>query len=194
MSSELVAILESESQAEIERILTEARARAEQVIADARASAVAQLGAARARTDVDRAAAMARAGSAAQVRAAALVLQAKDRAIAEVFTRAASELRQLPQDQRRYAAALRALIREAAAGLDTGRVIVEVHPDDRERAGQLVRELGLDAEVAAADSVSGGVRVSTADRRFVVENTLASRIERVRPVLAAEVAQLLWGR
>lgn len=194
MSSELVAILEHESQAEIERILTEARARAEQVTAEARASAAAQLEAARARTAVERTAAMARAGSAAQVRAAALVLQAKDRAMAEVFTRAASELGKVPRDPRRYAAALQALVREAAAGLGTGRVIVEVHPDDRDLATQVVRDLGLDAEVATAPGVSGGARVSTADRRFVVENTLASRIKRVRPVLASEVAQLLWGR
>ena len=60
-------------------------------------------------------------------------------------------------------------------------------------AAQAVRELGLDAEVRGADDVRGGARVATPDRRFVVENTLASRIKRVRPLLAPEVAQLLWG-
>jgi len=193
MSSELVAILERESAAEIERILAEARERAAQVTAEARRQAEDQLQAARERAEGERKAALARAGSAAQVRAAALVLRAKDRAIAEVFTRAEAELRRIQQDKARYAAALRALIREAATGLN-GRLVVEVHPEDQDLSKRAVRDLGLDADVATSADVSGGVRVFTADRRFVVENTLASRVERVRPVLASEVARLLWGR
>ena len=192
MSSELVAILEKESAAEAERVLAEARAKAEQIAAEARRAAQEQLEAARARVDSERKAALARASSAAQVRASALVLQAKDRAISEVFSRAEAELARLQQDKTRYAGVLRALIREASAGLG-GRTVVEVHPDDRDLARQAVRELGLDAEAATADDVRGGARVVTADRRFVVENTLASRIERVKPVLTSEVAALLWG-
>lgn len=192
MSSELVAILEKESAAEVERILSEARVRAEQITAEARRAAQEQLEAARARVDGERKAALARATSAAQVRAAAKVLQAKDRALAEVFRAAEAELAKVAQDRARYAAVLRALIREAAAGL-SGRIIVEVHPDDRDVARQAVKDLGLDTDVATVDDVSGGVRVSTSDRRFVVENTLASRIERVKPVLTSEVASTLWG-
>ena len=193
MSSELVAILEKESAAEAERVLAEARAKAEQIATEARRAAQEQLEAARARVDSERKAALARASSAAQVRASALVLQAKDRAISEVFSRAEAELARLQQDKTRYAGVLRALIREASAGL-SGRIVVEVHPDDRDLARQAVRELGLDAEAATADDVRGGARVVTADRRFVVENTLASRIERVKPVLTSEVAALLWGQ
>ena len=192
MSSELVAILEKESAAEVEGILAEARAKAQQITAEARRAAQEQLEAARARVDSERKAALARASSAAQVRASALVLQAKDRAISEVFSRAEAELARLQQDKTRYAGVLRALIREAAAGL-SGQIVVEVHPDDRDLARQAVRELGLDAEVATADDVRGGARVVTADRRFVVENTLASRVERVKPVLTSELAALLWG-
>ncbi|MDQ7844225.1 MAG: V-type ATP synthase subunit E [Armatimonadota bacterium] len=193
MSSELLAILEKESAAEIERILAEGRERAQQITAEARRQAAEHLQAARARAESERRTALARAASSAQVRAAALVLQAKDRALAEVFSRAEEELRRIRQDRARYAAALRALLREAAAGM-SGRLVVEVHPDDRELARQLVKELGIDAEVAAAPDVSGGVRVATLDRRFVVENTLSSRIERIKPVLASEVARVLWGR
>lgn len=192
MSSELVAILEKESAAEVERILSDARAQAEAIIEEGRKAAATELDSQRARVEAERRAALARAQSTAQVRAAAQVLQAKDQAIAEVFRRAEEQLREVQQDKARYAAALRAMIREAASGLN-GRIVVEVHPDDRELAKQAVRELGLDAEGATAEDVSGGVRVATADRRFVVENTLLSRLERVRPVVASEIAALLWG-
>lgn len=193
MSSELLAILEKESAAEVERILSEARAKAEEMRAEARTSSRAVLDAQRAHLEMQRKVALARAQSASQVRAAALVLQAKDRAVTEVFVRAETELRRLQQDHARYAAVLRALIREAAGGL-SGRIVTEVSPNDREVARQAVRDLGLDAEVLSAPDVSGGVRVATTDRRFIVENTLASRIERVKPMLASDVAALLWGR
>lgn len=192
MSSELVVILEKESAAEIERILNDAREQAEGILEEARKAAATEVDSQRARAEADRRTAVARAQSTAQVRAAAQVLQAKDQAITEVFRRAEEQLRKVQQDKARYAAALRAMIREAASGLN-GRIVVEVHPDDRELAKQAVRDLGLDAEVATAEDVSGGVRVATADRRFVVENTLPSRLERVRPVAASEVAALLWG-
>jgi V/A-type H+-transporting ATPase subunit E len=192
MTSELVVILEKESAAEIERLLGEARARAEQITAEAQRTAEAMLAAARARVEQERRAALARAASAAQVRAAAQVLQAKDQVIAEVFRRAEAQLAQLRQDRARYAGLLRALLREAAAGMG-GRLIVEAHPDDRDLVHQAAKELGLDAEVTAAADVQGGVRVATADRRFIVENTLRSRLERARPVLATDVAALLWG-
>lgn len=192
MSSELVAILEKESAAEVERILSEARAQAQGILEEARKAAAAELEEHKARVESERRAALSRAQSTAQVRAAALVLKAKDQAMAEVFRRAEQQLGSFPQDKGRYAAALRTMIREAASGLE-GRIIIEVHPDDRELARQALRELGLDAEIATAEEVRGGVRVATADRRFVVENTLQSRLERIRPVVASDVAALLWG-
>jgi len=192
MSSELVAILEKESAAEAARVLAEAKPRAEEIEAEGRAAAQAYVESQRQRLETERKAAMAKAQSAAQVRAAALVLRAKDEAIADVFLRATQALLRAQEDRARYAGLLRGLIREAASGLG-GRVVVEVHADDRELAAQAIRELGLDAEVRTAGDIHGGVRIATPDRRFTVENTLASRLERVRPLVASEVAQLLWG-
>lgn len=192
MSSELVAILEKESAAEIERIDSEARAQAQGILEEARKAAAAELEEQKVRAETERRAGVARAQSSAQVRAAAQILQAKDQAIADVFRRAEETLRNFQRDKGRYPGALRAMIREAASGLE-GRIVIDVHPDDRDLAKHAVRELGLDAEIATAEEVRGGVRVATADRRFVVENTLQSRLERIKPVLASEVAALLWG-
>lgn len=192
MTSELVAILEKEAAAEIERVLAEARAKAEQIGAQAQEEAQSFLAAQRSRMDAERKAAQVRAQSAAQVKAAALVLQAKDQAIADVFAGAEAELARVAQDKARYGAVLRGLIREAAGGLP-GRITVEANPRDLDLARQAVRELKLDAEVKAADDVTGGVRLISDDGRFIVENTLASRVERVRALLAPEIAALLWG-
>lgn len=192
MTSELVAILEKEAAAEIERLLAEARTQAEQITASAQKDAQAYLDSQRQRLDAERRAARTRAHSAAQVRASALVLRAKDSALTEVYAAAEAELARLEKDKRRYAAVLRGLIKEAAGGL-SGRITVEVHPGDDEIAGQAVRDLKLDAEVKTSNGISGGALLSSHDGRFLVENTLASRLERVKPMLAPEVAALLWG-
>lgn len=192
MASELVAILEKEAAAEIERVLADARTQAEQLVAQAAEEAQTYLAAQRQRLDAERKAAQVRAQSAAQVKASALILQAKDQAIAEVFAAAEAELSRVQQDRSRYAAVLRGLIREAAGGL-TGRITVEVNPKDLDLARQAVKELKLDAEVRPADDVSGGARLISDDGRFIVENTLVSRVERVKALLTPEIAALLWG-
>jgi len=192
VASELIAILEKESAVEIERIVAGARAQAEQLMAQARDEAQAHLELQRQRLDAERKAAQVRALGAAQVRASALVLQAKDEALHEVFSAAADELARLQQDRARYGPILRGLIREASGAL-SGRITVEANPKDLELVKQSVRDLKLDAEVKAAEDVSGGVRLISDDSRFIVENTLASRLERVKTLLAPEIAALLWG-
>lgn len=192
MSSELVTILEKEANAEIERILTEARGQAERLIAQANQEAQAYLTEQRQRIDAERKAALVKADSAAQVRASALVLQAKDQAIAEVFAAAGAELSRLQQDQTRYGAIMRGLIREASGAVE-GRMTVEANPKDLDLVKQAVKDLKLDAEVKPGDDISGGIRLISGDGRFMVENTLASRVERVRSLIAPEIAAQLWG-
>jgi len=192
MSSELITILEKEAVGEIDRILGEARVQAERMVAEATRQAQEYLAAQRQQLEAEGQAAKVRALSAAQVRASALVLQAKDEALHEVLSVAEEELGRVQQDKVRYGPILRGLIREASGAL-SGRMTVEANPKDLDLAKQAVRDLKLDAEVKAADDVSGGVRLIADDSRFIVENTLASRVERVKTLLAPEIATLLWG-
>jgi len=192
MSSELVAILEKEAASEIDRILGEARAQAERLVAEAKQEAQEYLTAQRQQLEAERKAAEVRALSAAQVRASALVLQAKDEALHEVLSVAEEELARVQQDKVRYGPILRGLIREASGAL-SGRMTVETNPKDLDLVKQAVRDLKLDAEVKAANDISGGVRLISDDGRFIVENTLTSRVERVKTLLAPEIAALLWG-
>jgi vacuolar-type H+-ATPase subunit E/Vma4 len=41
--------------------------------------------------------------------------------------------------------------------------------------------------------VSGGVRLTSEDRRIIIENTVASRLSRARTALVSRVAEILWG-
>jgi len=192
MSSDLIVLLEQEAGAERERLLAEARQQAEQIRAVAREQAQQLVEGQRERQEAALRAARVRAQSTAQLQAQALLLERKDQAMAEVFRRAAEALDALVRDRSRYGRVLDRLIEEGA-GEFSGQVLIETHSDDVDPVRDAARRHGLDAEVRGTNEVRGGVRLSSPDGRYVVVNTLASRLERARPTLGSEVARVLWG-
>jgi vacuolar-type H+-ATPase subunit E/Vma4 len=190
-SSELLTLLEREAVAEREQVLDEGRAQADTTRAQARREADEHLTATRSRVEAEAKAALVKAQSTAQLRAAAMVLQAKEEEVARIFAAAEAELARLVDDPQRYPDVLRAFIEEGLREFE-GQAVVTVNPADQPVAQELIRTRGWDGTVQADASVRGGARVSTPDGRFVVTNTVSSRLERARPALAAEVAQVLW--
>src|SRR5437879_1139624 len=183
MTSELLQLLEQEARVERDKTLAEARARAEQILAAAQKEVEVLQAEHRRRIEGLRAQARTQAASAASLRAAALLLQAKDEAIQSVFARAADELGRISKDPARRRGLFRQLIEEAAQGLPTKGGILEVAPGDAEVAKEVVRDLGFAVEVRETPEVSGGIRLTTEDRRVTVENTVASRLGRARSPL-----------
>jgi len=190
-SSELIALLEREAAAEREQILNDAKAQADRILAEARREAEAHLAATRERLAAEEKAALVKAHSTAALRASAMVLQAKEEEIARVFAGAEAELAGFNRDQTRYPQALLAFIEEGLKGLPE-HAVVTVHPEDLALVHDLVRLRGWQVTIRADPGVRGGAQIASPDGRFVVTNTLASRLERARPALAAEVAKILW--
>jgi len=191
MSSELITLLEREAAAERENILAEARAQTDTVVAEARRQAEEMLAAHKERLEAEARAARVRAQSTAHLRASSKVLQAKDEEIAQVFARAEAELARIPGDGQRYPAILRAFIDEGLGGLERAGVVT-VNPADQSAAQALLKERGSAVNVRTDPAIVGGVKVTSPDGRFVLTNTLASRLERARPIVAADVARALW--
>ncbi len=191
-SSELITLLEREAAAEREQILAEARTQAEAIRDAARKEAAAFLDGQRRRVEAEAKSALVKARSTTSLRASSLVLRAKEEEIARVFKAAEAELSRMAGDRQRYPAALRLFVEEALQG-SAGPVVVTVNPADQATVESLVRERGGQVTVRTDPAVQGGVRVSSPDGRYVVTNTLASRSERARPALAAQVARTLWG-
>jgi vacuolar-type H+-ATPase subunit E/Vma4 len=210
VGTQLIQLLEQEARAEKDQALQEAQAKAEEMLAAAAREADELEAAARQRVEAEQVQARARATSTASLRAAALVLAAKDEAIQKVFEQAEAGLRAAAANPQRRTAVLRSLLREAAQGLAGfddmvagresagssagGRVTVETSGGDVQAVRDAARELGLDAEVREARDVADGVRVAAADGRVVVENTLGSRLARARREMVSRVAETLWSR
>ncbi|MBI4279737.1 MAG: hypothetical protein HY660_14905 [Armatimonadetes bacterium] len=191
MSSELIDLLEREANAERDRLLAEARQQAEEMVKTAAAEAERVRAAAKQRLEGELRTARIKAQSTAQLQAASLVLRTKDDVLSTVFSRAEEKLRRTIEDRDRYARMLRVLIKEGAAGLSGG-LTVEVAERDLPLAQAAARDLGIDAEVRGSPGINVGTRVTSGDGRFVVDNTLASRLARAKPALMAEVARVLW--
>jgi vacuolar-type H+-ATPase subunit E/Vma4 len=190
-NSELITLLQREADAEREQVLAEGRKQADSILVEARRQAEEVVAAARGRLENEQKAALLKAQSTAQLLAASLVLRAKEEEIARIFERAETELNGLVGDAQRYPAALRTFVEEALQGFE-GRAIVSVNPSDEPVVQGLARHRGWDVDVRADPSVRGGARVSAHNGRFMVTNTVASRLDRARPALAAELAKLLW--
>jgi vacuolar-type H+-ATPase subunit E/Vma4 len=194
VGTQLIQLLEQEARAEKDQALQEAQAKAEEILAAAARDADELEAAARQRVEAEQVQARARATSTASLRAAALVLAAKDEAIRKGFEQAEADLRAAAANPQRRVAVLKSLLREAARDLSTGRVTVETSRGDVQAVRDAARELGLDAEVREAADVADGVRVAAADGRVVVENTLGSRLARARREMVSRVAETLWSR
>jgi vacuolar-type H+-ATPase subunit E/Vma4 len=195
VGTQLKQLLEQEARVEQDQAIHEAQAKAEEIIAQATREAAEIEAASRQRVETEQAQARARASSTASLRAAALVLAAKDQAIRQVFEQAEAQLRQAAGTPQRRAAVLRSLLREAAQAVQGGgRVVVETARADVAAVREACRELGLDADVREAAGVTDGVRVASADGRVVVENTLGSRLARAKREMVSRVAETLWRR
>ncbi|HKV43874.1 MAG TPA: V-type ATP synthase subunit E [bacterium] len=193
MGSELIQLLEQEARAEKDKVLEEARRRAAEILAAARKDAEEVLSSSRKGLEDERVQARTRAASAGSLRAGALLLEAKDQAIQEVFARAAEELERASRDPARRRAILQRLLAEAVQGIETPGATLEVPPGDADAAREACRTLHLSVEVRESPDVRGGVRLTTKDRRIAVENTVASRLNRTRSILISRVAETLWG-
>jgi vacuolar-type H+-ATPase subunit E/Vma4 len=190
-NSELITLLQREADAEREQVLAQGRSQAESILAEARRQAEEVVTAARARLEADHKTALVKAQSTAQLHAASLVLRAKEEEIGRIFERADAELNRLLSDGQRYPAALRTFVEEALQGFQD-RAIVSVNPSDEAVVQGLARVRGWNVDVRGDSAVRGGARVSAPDGRYIVTNTLASRLGRARPALAAELAKTLW--
>jgi V/A-type H+/Na+-transporting ATPase subunit E len=189
MNSELLHVIEAEAAAEAERALADARQQAGDIVRAAEADAQrAREDGQRARAEDERAVRL-KAASAAELAASALRLEIKSSVLDSVFAAAGDRLQKLAGPE--YRTALKALMAEAAAGFD-GQFVVKVRGNDVKLAGEISKELKLNAAAEADAGVDGGAIVADRQGRMMVCNRFSDRIRRARPALLSALSQILW--
>jgi vacuolar-type H+-ATPase subunit E/Vma4 len=190
MESELLKLIETEAQAEKQRILDAARQGAKDIRDKAQSQAAQMKEVQLALTLAEGNIATVKAQSAAHLEASALILSAKDRIIGDIFAEASQKVNSLGGTPLRKA--LKSLMAEACSQFGPG-MVVTVREEDLALAQQIAKDLKLDARVESDPSVGDGLTVSSPDRTAVVLNRFADRMARAKPALTSSLAQILWG-
>ena len=98
-----------------------------------------------------------------------------------------------------YRSLLSGIIEESVSSVGSGEVVIECNRNDidlvREILGDLQRRNPrIQARVSDQPvDVLGGIRVKSADGTMTFDNTLDSRIERLKPLIRKNIAQMLRG-
>jgi vacuolar-type H+-ATPase subunit E/Vma4 len=181
--------LEEQADAEVSEILRVAQVQADAMVQEATDEA-ARITAAR----VAAAEESVRIKSAKAVNAARLQVRrdlaaVRDEAVDRVFAEAAGKLAAL-RGTDEYEPVFAKLLSEATAGAE-GSCEVQVAPDDADLAQKIVATMGLEGSVSPTLETIGGVVVAYEDGRIVRRNTFESRLDKVRGLAQAKVAEVL---
>ena len=183
--------LDKQADDEVEQMLQEARDHADVIAADAEAQAealrVAHV------NEVER---VTRARASQTVNATRLearkrLAAVKQNAVDNAFDRASTKLHKIRTGSD-YPRVFETLLKEALAGVE-GDFTVEVDAADAELARASLAKLGAASSVSMDLSTAGGVVVDTSGGRIKRRNTLEDRLQKVRELDQAAVAERLFS-
>lgn len=182
--------LEEQADKDSEAVLSEARAHADAIMEEAQQAAVREREAHVAEAEK---AALSR--SAQDLNSVKLEMRkrlagVKERAVSEVFDAALDELGHSRSDSG-YPRVFEALLDEALAGAE-GDFAVLVDPADADLARSVLAGRGINAPVKPDLSTGGGVVVALNDGHILRRNTVEDRLDKLRGLAQAEVAEILF--
>ncbi|RMH05638.1 MAG: hypothetical protein D6704_09015 [Nitrospirae bacterium] len=136
--------------------------------------------------------------AAAEVEAARVIIRAREAVIQQATDRLVQQLHALPHKPD-YVTVLEQLLREAVTGLGRPELYLQVRKVDcplvtEEWLKQMGDELGVSLHRHPEPvDISGGLIVSTPDRRLTFDQSFNALLHRHADVLRAIMAQVLWG-
>lgn len=98
-----------------------------------------------------------------------------------------------------YRALMSSIVEGSVSSVGSGEVVIECNKNDAELVRKILADLqGRNPKVQARVSdhsidVLGGIKVKSADGTMTYDNTLDSRIERLKPLIRKNIAQMLRG-
>lgn len=121
----------------------------------------------------------------------------KNRILNEIVSELKRRLETLSEELRKES--LRKLVKEALnTGIfGSGRVVIKVIPNDVKLIKDIIREEGLEDQVASVGKISseflGGVIVESEDGSIALDNTYATRLDKVMPKLIEKLNKEVFG-
>ena len=122
-----------------------------------------------------------------------------ERGVNDVFEKAKAKLSSLNDEGENYGTLIKKMLKEAVSEIPSEELIVECNTKDRELVKMAIEEISREnnkIRMTLSDeslNVIGGIRIMSSDRSMSYDNTLDSRIERLKPLIRKDIAQMLRG-
>jgi len=118
-------------------------------------------------------------------------------AINEIFEKAKERLQSRP-DEKSYKELIRKMIEDSISKLESTEIIIECNKNDYELVRKVILDLSgnknnktkLTLSKKPID-IAGGIRARSDDGTMTLDNSMESRIERLKPLIRKEIVQLL---
>jgi len=98
-----------------------------------------------------------------------------------------------------YRALMSSIVEGSISSVGSGEVLIECNKNDAELVRKILSDLqkkNPDVQAKVSDqsiNVLGGIKVKSSDGTMTFDNTLDSRIERLKPLIRKNIAQMLRG-
>jgi V/A-type H+-transporting ATPase subunit E len=117
-----------------------------------------------------------------------------EEAVGNAFEKAKGKIDSV-RSSSKYTAMMKRLLEDGLNTVNTAEVVVECNAKDRDAVKKVVSELERNVKVKIKVSeealdVLGGLRVMSKDGSMVYDNTLDSRIERLKPIIRKDIAMM----
>lgn len=120
------------------------------------------------------------------------LIRAKDMVYQKVFQEA-MRLCSSARDKPQYAASFKKMLQEVVAELEGEIIELRIDRRDENLCKKVLPDLNCICTINTDITTAGGLNASTKDGRFVVFNTLESRLERAKVLLKPEIFAELYG-
>jgi vacuolar-type H+-ATPase subunit E/Vma4 len=130
--------------------------------------------------------------SAARGKSRLEIIKAKNESFEKVFEEAVRNLesaRKHPQ----YREILKALLGEALQDLGSDGVVLQIDKRDEALLKDILNELNASNQIVTDVTCAGGLNAYSRDERFVIFNTLESRLKKAKEIYRPEIFSVLFG-
>jgi vacuolar-type H+-ATPase subunit E/Vma4 len=120
------------------------------------------------------------------------IIKAKNEIFEKVFEEAGRNLGSI-REHPKYREILKVLLGEALGDLGSDGVILHIDKRDESLLKDILNEQKVSGEITADLTSAGGLNAYSHDERFVVFNTLESRLKKAKEIYRPEMFSVLFG-
>jgi len=120
------------------------------------------------------------------------LIRAKDNVFKHAFTEAQKILLSV-RSQANYENIFRKLLKETLLELEGEEILLHIDKRDENLCKKLLAELTLNHEIVTDLTSIGGLNASTRDGKFIIFNTIESRLEKAMVQIKLEIFAILYG-